>query len=203
MELDAALSHARREICEVKLLTSVALKFSCIICSAVFGSSRALATHTRTAHKQRSGLRCFLDASAICPVCKTQFGSRIRCLAHVSERRKRGASQTQALSCRERLERGDVVPLEPSLLDSLDEIDRKLRADARRAGRAQPLVLVKASRTKVRGQPDAHKGGVAKQGGSPCPLTKTGDREHRQRSWSIQLLVRIMWFPLLYEAATF
>ena len=118
-----------------------------------FGSSRALATHIRIGHKQRSGLRCFLDASATCPVCKTQFASRIRWLAHVSEQRKRGASQ--ALSCRERLERGEVSPLESSMVDALDEIDKKLRAEARRSGRVQPLVLVKASRTKTRGQPDA------------------------------------------------
>ena len=152
MDLDAALLTSRCEPRPPGTIDIVVPKFSCIACNAVFASARALATHTMAAHKQRSNLRCYLDASAICPICPVQFGSRIRCLAHVSERRKRGTSQ--ALSCRERLELGEAPMLDSSLIAALDEIDRRLRFEARKSGRAQPLVLVKATRSLTRGCPD-------------------------------------------------
>ena len=124
-------------------------KHACGVCSATVASAPALACHVRAAHKQRTGLRNFLDGSGICPVCATVFSSRLQVLAHVSERRKR--SKRDTVSCRERLEAGFMQPLSPEKVKLFDEVDRLTRAKARReSGRSRPLVLMKASRSRVR-----------------------------------------------------
>ena len=124
----------------------------CSICSQCFGSSRALSMHMRTKHAQKSALRTYLDGSGRCPVCLTQFESRIRCLAHVSEKRFRGKAQE---SCRSKLEAGGFLALPHALVSALDAANALLRRGARRHGRSAPLVAAPASRSKVRAVPNS------------------------------------------------
>ena len=108
--------------------------------------------HMRTKHAQKSALRTYLDGSGRCPVCLTQFESRIRCLAHVSEKRFRGKAQE---SCRSKLEAGGFLALPHALVSALDAADALLRRGARRHGRSAPLVTAPASRSKVRAVPNS------------------------------------------------
>ena len=150
--LDVALSQKIAEpIVTPLLMPAVALSNVCSVCSSCFASSRALATHMRTKHARRSELRTYLDGTGKCPVCCAQFSSRIRCLAHVSEKRCRGRSQ---VSCRSRLQTGSYPALPADIVASLDAADALLRRGARKQGRSAPLVIAPARRTKQRAVPD-------------------------------------------------
>ena len=130
--------------------------FRCLECSngsvvVGFMTSRALHTRARVKHNKRNMLRFYLDGSGICPVCRTQFESRLRVLAHVSETRCRGKSR---ITCRSVLESGKARLIEASEVARLDELDRIQRRTARRAGRSHAKVCVPAKRSRVRAFPN-------------------------------------------------
>ena len=65
--------------------------------------------------------------------------------------RERKRSKRDTVSCRKRLEAGFMQRLCPEKVKLFDEVDRLTRAKARReSGRSRPLVLMKASRSRVR-----------------------------------------------------
>ena len=129
--------------------------FSCVECAAAekpihFATERALKSHARRAHGARNPLRVFLDNTATCPVCEGSYGSRTRCLAHVSEKRCRGKS---AVTCPASLESGLYTPLPAVEVERLDVIDRSFRKTARALGHTQPVALAPAKRSRIRGPP--------------------------------------------------
>ena len=154
MELDLALQSKAPTRGEASGTANGACSYACDVCSKVFASSRALSAHMRGAHRQRSNLRVFVDGSGTCPICRTQFASRIQALAHVSERRKR--AKTPTVSCRDRLEAGAIPPLNPEVVLRLDAADKAARGIARKeSGKSRPVVLVRATRSRIRSVPDA------------------------------------------------
>ena len=133
------------------VLTNTVAGFSCAECSATFASTRALSTHTRAKHGQRTVLRNFVDGSGVCLVCRVTFSNRLRVIAHVSKKRCRGKATR---SCRDVLLSGVVPELDSSRVERLDASDAILRREAKRRGRSHPTVLVRASRSKIRSIPD-------------------------------------------------
>ena len=113
------------------------LGFVCALCNPLckFATSRALQSHQRSKHKNLNPIRCYIDASAKCPSCATQFGSRISMLAHVSDSRRP--------KCRDYVFENCPV-LEPALVQELDAKDNLQRKAARRAGRSHHIVVAPA-----------------------------------------------------------
>ena len=100
--------------------------FSCHQCDARFGTERALKSHCRAKHGDRLGIRNYLS-SAVCPACQTDFRDRLRCLAHVSDRRRPRCRDYILANCR--------PVADQELLAHLDAQDRLLRRLGRRDGR--------------------------------------------------------------------
>eukprot|EP00973_Karenia_brevis_P080960 11230939-Karenia_brevis.AAC.1 len=45
----------------------------------------------RAAHKSDNKIKAFVSADAVCPVCNRQFSTRLRCIAHLTDKRQRRA----------------------------------------------------------------------------------------------------------------
>ena len=127
---------------------------TCQICgssSNTFLNDKALQCHMRVRHGHRCQAKSFISADAKCPVCHVSFSSRLRAIAHLSERRKRGkASQT----CYDVMLGGSLIPLPTTEVSCLDESDRIARTSAKRLGRSHPIAAFSAKRTRVRAVPD-------------------------------------------------
>jgi len=71
------------------------LRFVCSLCEsnghrAAFASNKALQSHARVKHGSRSFMKQFIGSDFRCAVCRNQFSTRLRAIAHLSEKRKRG-----------------------------------------------------------------------------------------------------------------
>ena len=123
---------------------------TCQICgssSNIFLNDKALQCHMRVRHGHRCQAKSFISADAKCPVCHVSFSSRLRAIAHLSERRKRGkASQT----CYDVMLGGSLIPLPTTEVSCLDESDRIARTSAKRLGRSHPIAAFRAKRTSTR-----------------------------------------------------
>ena len=93
------------------------LNFQCTVCHACFPSERALASHCRAKHGHRLAIKSYIDGSGTCPCCGTRFRSRLRCIAHLSDRRRPRCADWVLANC---------VPLDPSTLETLAERDREM-----------------------------------------------------------------------------
>eukprot|EP00973_Karenia_brevis_P073785 10255529-Karenia_brevis.AAC.1 len=100
-----------------------------------FASERALRSHQRSKHGLRSSVKCYADADGRCKACRTTFSSRLRLIAHLSDKRR-----TACL----RFCTAHVQPLSTAESDRLDMQDREERKAARRAGHTQPLSKARA-----------------------------------------------------------
>jgi hypothetical protein len=139
-------------------------RFKCGECAAIgatacFRTEKALDAHRRVRHAFRNQLKKYVDESGKCPVCHVQFSSRLRCIAHVSEKRKRARS-APTTSCREALMGGAFMSVSDDLLNAFDERDKLSRRDAVRVGRTQPKAAYTASRARIRAQPDGCSAGA-------------------------------------------
>eukprot|EP00973_Karenia_brevis_P066405 9228554-Karenia_brevis.AAC.1 len=110
------------------------LAFSCQICAAQFASQRALESHRRAKHGDRLGIRLYVP-SAECPCCGTNFRQRLRCLAHLSDRR--------GPKCREWV-MANCPPMSAADGARLDAIDTELRRTAQRARRGHHIARLPA-----------------------------------------------------------
>ena len=111
-----------------------------------FATQKALDTHIRAKHKQRSVLSKYIDSSGICPVCKVDFHIRVHVLRHVSDKRCR--AKVKYKTCHDRLMSGEFPAIDQDVLGQAFEQDRKLRNEARKRGRPQVLVQEPAKRRR-------------------------------------------------------
>ena len=65
-----------------------------------FSSQKALLSHQRAKHNQRSMINLFVDGSGVCPCCHVVFRNRKRVIAHLSETRTR--AKQRYVTCRQR-----------------------------------------------------------------------------------------------------
>ena len=96
-----------------------------------WASQRALESHKRTKHKQLSDMRYYVRADGVCPVCSTAFQSRIRCLAHLSDRRR--------TKCSDRIRNEQFARIDLATVNELDLADRIARRSAQRSGHSHPI----------------------------------------------------------------
>ena len=109
--------------------------FECPTCHKRFLTQRAMWSHRRAQHKVASQAKDYVPESGQCPMCFTTFSTRLRCIAHLSDKRKRGAR----IPCWELLSLRGAPLLPPAEASRLDALDTAARTAAQRLGRTQPL----------------------------------------------------------------
>ena len=113
---------------------SRALTWTCSTCNQRFASSRALESHQRAKHGQRLAIKQFIGSS-VCPSCKTDYRTRLRCIAHLSDRRRPICAAWVQSNCK-------VVSAKEQI--RLDEIDRVARRHAQQQGRSHAIASIPA-----------------------------------------------------------
>ena len=132
--------------CDSEVITSAPAEARPHVCDVCIGASRAsfptaqgLAQHMRIKHKKRSDIHNFVNDSGVCPNCATNYVSRIRVIAHLSDTRP------SRCRCRNAILNGDIVPeLDPELVAKLNSRDREIKKQALRAGHTHALAAVSA-----------------------------------------------------------
>ena len=107
--------------------------FPCLQCPLSFHSCKARDQHMRIKHGVRCPQRFFAPADATCMLCKTRFGSRLRLLGHLCDRRR--------TKCWDAI-LGDPVrfpPLAAKTVEALDRADQEQRREAQRCGHSHAL----------------------------------------------------------------
>ena len=89
-----------------------------------FATSKAFLQHRRIALGYNDPIVHHIDGSGICPSCHTSFGSRLRCLAHVTDSR-RTKRRTFILE-------NGWCKISPKELAVLEEVDRTARSLAQK-----------------------------------------------------------------------
>ena len=133
--LDVTISPLNTEACN---------RFFCKLCSGsevpCFATEKALLQHQRVQHARRIDVRMFVDDSGLCPVCLGNFVTRIRVIAHLSDRRPSRSA------CRSSLLDGSFSSLARNVVDALDERDRDLKRCARQSGHSH-VIACQSART--------------------------------------------------------
>ena len=119
-------------------------KFVCELCNISFVDAKALGCHCRAKHGQRSDFVQFVGDITRCPVCLTEYHSRVRLLNHLGDRRIR--SKTRGVSCHDMFLSANPAPVSNEILTELLGKDRASRRDARNLGRTHELVTRSAER---------------------------------------------------------
>ena len=109
---------------------TLARQMICETCGAGFSSSRALQTHERAKHGKRCEARHFADSDGRCPICFKVFPSRLRLMAHLTEKRARRGKNP----CRESLYKArrlsDHRVAELDAIDKVGERPRNAKANS-------------------------------------------------------------------------
>ena len=111
-----------------------------------FASAKALHQHCRKMHGYRDPTAKYINGSGVCPACKTNFKTRLRVLAHVSDVRRP--------KCRDVILSGAFPEMSCADLSKLALADREARKQARRDGHTHPLAV--GSATTARGKRIGH-----------------------------------------------
>jgi len=108
-------------------------RFQCSQCvpPVAFSTGKALQSHMRTKHRVRSSISMYIDDSGLCPICSTNFRSRIRVISHLSDVRRP--------KCRDCILTGCVPVIADSLYVQLQERDKQLRRKALHQGHTHPI----------------------------------------------------------------
>ena len=101
--------------------------------NAFFRTQKALDQHARKLHDRLCAVKDYIDADGRCPACEKTFASRLRCVAHLTDRRRGEKCKTTILS-------GAFLRLPSDRLEKLDAADSAARKAARVEGHTQPLV---------------------------------------------------------------
>ena len=127
-------------------VSSACMMYVCPKCVGVaFEDSKKLGMHMRVKHSMRSSFVSFVPDTSLCPICKTDFQSRLRLLTHLGEKRVR--SKARGISCQKAFMNSNPAPVDTCLLEELNARDAAARKVARQAGRTHELAFVSARRT--------------------------------------------------------
>jgi len=108
--------------------------FSCSICvpSVRFCTEKGLLSHMRSKHGHRNPFVKFLDCGS-CPVCRTDFETRERCMGHLSDKRRP--------KCRSALLSGNFPIVPDDIIARLDDEARARSKKARKAGHSHAIAV--------------------------------------------------------------
>jgi hypothetical protein len=125
---------------DVKHDDGCSLAYRCSRCSRAFASQKALESHRRAKHGDRLDIRRYVR-TPVCPCCGTDYRERLRCIAHLSDKRRPGCADWV---------RGSVVPMPDPEVKRLDEIDKVLRTETSWMGRSTHIAKQPARRSDGR-----------------------------------------------------
>jgi len=111
------------------------LTHKCDVCDLYFSTRKGLDQHKRRKHGVLSDMRFFARTDGVCLACKTVFSTRLRLLAHLTDRRRD--------YCRGYI-LANSSPLHASEVQALDHVDRAARRLAHRAGHSHPIAVQSA-----------------------------------------------------------
>ena len=117
----------------------------CDICNVVFRSHKQLAVHRWSKHKLKAGVRNFLGDVSVCPICRTDFRSRIRLVKHMSERRVR--AKNRPTTCQQVFLSSNPAPVPDVELQRLEARDKTRSKEVRKSGHSHELAAVPSVRT--------------------------------------------------------
>ena len=118
--------------------TDIVQQFVCSACGQKFSNYKALSLHASKLHGRRNELRLYLDGDGKCPARNGVFHSRLRALAHLTDRRN--------ISCKEVVASGILPRISDEKAADFAELDRVAIAVARKEGRSHPIAE-KSART--------------------------------------------------------
>ena len=101
-----------------------------------FPSAKACNQHMRIRHAIKSPVKVYIDGSGVCPICQTNFSSRLRVLAHVSD--------TRRPKCRDQILAGACAPLPRAVFSKLEAKDRSSLKAARKQGNTHVIATQSA-----------------------------------------------------------
>ena len=134
--------HFTDSLCDRDVAASAAAPcrpHRCTLCPASFATHRELAQHARIKHGVRCQQPLFARADAICPVCRTCFGQRVRLISHLCDTRaKRLGHRCWTTICASPHLFSQLSAADAAELDSRDN---DLRKAARRAGHSHHLAV--------------------------------------------------------------
>ena len=132
--------------------TADANTFCCELCAnVVFQSQKALDQHKRVKHKIRTPVADLVGDISKCPVCLTDFGSRVRLITHLSDRRIR--SKVRKTNCHYEFIKRSQYKIDSEQLAVLHSKD----SDARKAANKNGHMHVLADRPAKRNAPSVLK----------------------------------------------
>ena len=109
--------------------------FKCEACSLSFACSRALHMHCMKLHAIRSIFRYYADADGVCPICSSDFLTRLRLISHLSDPRRTKCSVHLHL----------VTKLTEARVEELDQHDRYLKQASKKQGHSHVLAVGQAT----------------------------------------------------------
>ena len=127
-------------------LAQRAVAFPCAQCGLHFKSSKAMRQHARIKHKARSVAALTVPDITVCPICGTNFHSRLCLVTHLSDRRVR--SKIRNTSCAIEYENTNPPGLTNEQLRIVDDEARRLRKRSLEAGHTHHIQRMPAVRPK-------------------------------------------------------
>ena len=125
--------------------TAFATIFRCDLCEhAAFESLKALDQHKRVKHKIRTQVADYVGNTSKCPICRTDFGNRLRLISHLSERRIR--SKVRKTNCQIEFLKQQPSKLSEEQLATLHAENAKARKAAMKDGHTHVIAVTPAKR---------------------------------------------------------
>ena len=119
----------------------------CDRCSRSFASSKALKAHQRKKHGDTCVVDKYIGDVSVCPVCGSDFNSRVRLTTHLSDSRVR--SKTRMTSCHAVFLASNPSLISQNVLERCRLRDRCIRAEARKQGRTHEIASVPCKRART------------------------------------------------------
>ena len=109
--------------------------FRCEVCFLSFACSRALHMHCTKVHAKRSVFKYYAECDGVCPVCKSNYLTRLRLISHLSDPRRTKCSSQLHL----------CPKLSDARVEELDQMDRSLKRAASKQGHSHLLAVGQAT----------------------------------------------------------
>ena len=111
-------------------ISSHIVRYPCAQCDAIFATEKVMLSHQRVKHGVRVLEKTYCDDSGVCPVCKTNFKTRLRCIRHLTDKRRQRCRMQLHVQC---------LQLPPEEVKRLDDLDTVRKREAYREGHSHVM----------------------------------------------------------------
>ena len=120
---------------------------TCDRCARSFATLKALLAHQRKKHGDTCAVNNYIGDVSICPMCLTDFHSRVRLITHLSDTRVR--SKARRTSCNAMFLASKPPLVEQDVLERCTARDRCVRAQARKTGHTHEIAAIPCVRKRA------------------------------------------------------